>query len=452
VWFSVSAEATRRLCAGRAGSAMAMAALLPCTWRRIKYRPAGLQKAAHYNGIEGVVLGVKPAGEGGGSRVIVRLGNDDANELLLKRENMELVNATALTAHEPELARALERLQLCCSPEIPASAEGMGGAARNLVQGILDVTFPLESRLVDDSFEDMDLFHEILDMLASVESVCARLAAAGRAEGGEDASAVDNESAAAAAAVGVRAGGPDGRAGGKVVQVGRGVEDGTFCMVSWLGEGMAECVHWRRGALLYMLVATLAADNKEIDLELLDEGLRQLDKMVATRSSRMAEGLERADGEDSVRTMIAAGILSDTHLLAVVYSGEMCYWAHEALLRGGSTRSSGAAHRSGRFSGEVAKDAASQGQGDPAGTAEPEFGVPSDGSVGYRERGVRYLKRYLTAVEIMSANGPGSVGYGWDTLRASDLLSRLEEARSSEEGALDALETGETSGNTRAAD
>ena len=41
-------------------------------------------------------------------------------------------------------------------------------------------------------------------------------------------------------------------------------------------------------------------------------------------------------------------------------------------------------------------------------------------------RGQGYLKRYLEAVEIMSANGPGSVGYGWDTTRATELLSSLQ--------------------------
>jgi len=35
---------------GRATSAQAMAALLPCMWRRAKYTVVGLQKAVHYNG------------------------------------------------------------------------------------------------------------------------------------------------------------------------------------------------------------------------------------------------------------------------------------------------------------------------------------------------------------------------------------------------------------------
>lgn len=427
---------------------MTMAALLPCTWRRVKYRPTGLQKAAHYNGIEGVVLGVKPPVDGGcgETRVILRLTNDDANELLLKRSNMELADAAALKTHEPELARALDRLRLCCSTEIPASAEGLGGALRNLVQGILDVTFPLESRLVDDSFEDMALFDEIRGMLTGVESVCGALAAAGVAESAEEAAEAGCATASAAPCPdGIeRRGGAEG-GGREACHAGGGEGDGTRWMVSYLGEGMAECIHWRRGALVYMLIATLAADKKELDLEMLDDGLRQLDKMVATRSVRMAEGLDEADGEDAVRTMLASGILSDTHLLAVVYSGEMCYWAQEAVLRGAARREPGKAgggHHTwlGRAEGGGAagqdtcvaeKSGGAGNEGGPVCGAET--GMPSHAGTGhaaaahYRRRGVGYLQRYLSAVEIMSAQGPGSVGYGWDTVRAQELLKGLQD-------------------------
>ena len=417
---------------------MAIAALLPCTWRRVKYRPTGLQKAAHYNGIEGVVLGVKPPVDGGGcveTRLILRLTNDDANELLLKRSNMELADATALQSHEPELARALERLQLCCSPDIPVSAQGLGGALRNLVQGILDVTFPLESRLVDDSFADMALFDEICGMLVGVENVCGALVDAGLESAEEDAEASSLVSADATEKKWVAE-----AAGRETCYSGGGVEDGTRCMVSWLGESMAECLHWRRGALAYMLIATLAANKKELDLEVLDEGLRELDRMVATRSVRMAEGLASADGEDSVRNMVATGILSDTHLLAVVYSGELCYWAHEALLRGTvrrepcrfgfQDRSSGggsdreAAAQAKHLAGSSEQGGGARWGGDSGGGGA---GMAIDEAAGYRQRGVGYLKRYLSAVEIMSEQGPGSVGYGWDMARAQELLKSLEE-------------------------
>ena len=35
-------------------------------------------------------------------------------------------------------------------------------------------------------------------------------------------------------------------------------------MTEWLGEGLAECVHWRRGALMYMYIATMVQDEKHV--------------------------------------------------------------------------------------------------------------------------------------------------------------------------------------------
>lgn len=50
--------------------------------------------------------------------------------------------------------------------------------------------------------------------------------------------------------------------------------EGTQAMVSWLGESMAECVHWRRGALSYMLTATLASEKKTLDRTILQDGIQ----------------------------------------------------------------------------------------------------------------------------------------------------------------------------------
>ena len=47
-WSAVTTPRAART--GRAAGAEAMAALLPCMWRRAKYTIVGLQKAAHYNG------------------------------------------------------------------------------------------------------------------------------------------------------------------------------------------------------------------------------------------------------------------------------------------------------------------------------------------------------------------------------------------------------------------
>ena len=351
---------------GQALDAQGMAALLPCMWRRAKYCVTGLKKAAHYNDTQCVVLGTKP--DSGGGRIMARLLNTDASELLLKRVNLRFIEAPQLHDLDPQVAAALERLSLCASPDIALTRDGLGGAARNFVQGLFDVTFAVENQLVDAEFQDSVLFAEILSALSGILGLCISLSAVFQMpQEGEMAS--------------------EGEAGEA------GEIEREQVLVEWLGEGMAECVHWRKGALIYMATATSAANKKALDLALVDEGLREFDAMIATRTRGMAAGLDEAEGSDAVRAMIASGILSDTHLLAVVYSGEMCYWAEEAV--------------------ELAR-------------AFGEKVEQADRGGGYRVRGQGYLKRYLTAVETMSAGGPGSVGYGWDTKRASDLLAELE--------------------------
>jgi hypothetical protein len=379
-------EGIRVEIARRASRAQAMAALLPCMWRRAKYTVVGLQKAEQYNGMQCIVLGVKTQSDSAQeSRLMTRLMNADANELLLKRSNLELVEAGLSSEQEPQLSCALERLALCCSPDVPRTKEGIGAAARNLVQGILDVTFPIESNLVDAEFNDTHLFFDILDILACIETLCCVLSSALLKDGS---SVVGQGGGDNSCSSGAAVSDESSAQGGEEV-----LRRSTQVMIEWLGEGLAECVHWRRGALIYMLTATRAADKKSVDLASLDEGLRQLDLMVATRSTRLAKGIEDAEGADGVRDMISAGILSDTHLLAVVYSGEMCFWAVEA-------------HKEGRVDGD-------RSAGESQCIAVPRYAV----------RGQGYLKRYIKAVETMSA---GSVGYGWDTDRAKLLLVSLQ--------------------------
>ena len=53
-----------------------------------------------------------------------------------------------------------------------------------------------------------------------------------------------------------------------------------------------------------MLTATRLADKQSFDLGSLDEGLRQLDLMASTCSTRLVKGIEDAEGTDGVRDMI----------------------------------------------------------------------------------------------------------------------------------------------------
>ena len=67
-----------------------------------------------------------------------------------------------------------------------------------------------------------------------------------------------------------------------------------------LGDGMAECVHWRRGALAYMFTAVEANFQHELELCLIEGGLEQVcgPAHVRTRSSAIASRTVREHARD----------------------------------------------------------------------------------------------------------------------------------------------------------
>lgn len=98
-----------------------------------------------------------------------------------------------------------------------------------------------------------------------------------------------------------------------------------------LDTEVQECLHWRRGALLYMYCHTVGEregwklrDPRNF-LQCLQDGVHYLLKMLHTRSP------VRLDDKVSFRdintaTLLEKGIFSDIHVLALMYCGEMCYW------------------------------------------------------------------------------------------------------------------------------
>ena len=123
---------------------------------------------------------------------------------------------------------------------------------------------------MDDGFEDSGLFAEILEMLADIETLCLTFmkdrdqgghgvggdahAPATPGEGGkllegeeepkleEGVQGVRDPSEGRASGVGVVGGERSGSGRG----LAQGLDAGTAAMVEWLGEGLAECLHWRR--------------------------------------------------------------------------------------------------------------------------------------------------------------------------------------------------------------
>uniref|UniRef100_A0A8D0LA06 RAB7A interacting MON1-CCZ1 complex subunit 1 n=1 Tax=Sphenodon punctatus TaxID=8508 RepID=A0A8D0LA06_SPHPU len=92
-----------------------------------------------------------------------------------------------------------------------------------------------------------------------------------------------------------------------------------------LGVELLECLYWRRGALLYMYCHTMKerevwlTENISLLKKCLNDGVHFLLKMFSFRCSVHLN--EEVSFQD-----VDTGVFSDTHLLAMMYCGEMCYW------------------------------------------------------------------------------------------------------------------------------
>uniref|UniRef100_A0A7S4JTF2 Uncharacterized protein n=1 Tax=Guillardia theta TaxID=55529 RepID=A0A7S4JTF2_GUITH len=252
-------ELFREICS-RAKRIEQLYVFLPVCWRKSKFMIFDLKNAAQYNGTECIAKGVDP----GSGRIMTRLLNQDQNELLIKHENLQLVNLNLDEKSEPVLCKAKERLSVSSSTSVPMTREGLASSIVNLTQGLLDVTFAIENNMVDDDFSNKSLFREILSTLKGVEDLCLKYCAC----------------------------------------FGDKPSNGTEAMKEVLGDGMAECVHWRRGALAYMFTAVEANFQHELELSLIEEGLEQFESMLGTRGKKYQEDADDCEGNEDVREML----------------------------------------------------------------------------------------------------------------------------------------------------
>ncbi|XP_076973188.1 RAB7A-interacting MON1-CCZ1 complex subunit 1 [Tamandua tetradactyla] len=100
---------------------------------------------------------------------------------------------------------------------------------------------------------------------------------------------------------------------------------------SLLGDELLECLSWRRGALLYMYCHSLTKRREWLTRKSgllkkhLVDGITYLLQMLNYRCPiQLNEGVSFQDLETA--KLLSEGIFSDIHLLAMMYSGEMCYW------------------------------------------------------------------------------------------------------------------------------
>uniref|UniRef100_A0A3P8X9B7 CE051 n=1 Tax=Esox lucius TaxID=8010 RepID=A0A3P8X9B7_ESOLU len=214
---------------------------------------------------------------------------------------------------------------------------------QDYTQVILDITFYEENKLVDQEFpEDCSPFkiQQLLQDLTEPEVLAGRLAPAQEVQ-------------------------------------------------SVLGLEVLECLYWRRGALLYMYCHTLhqrkqwIKKNKTTFLKCIQEGVRYLMRMLQVRNSvKLNDGVVFHDS--ATANFLAEGIFSDTHLLTMMYIGEMCFWAvkYEDCSVDSTERKEDRLH--------------------------------------FRDIGTQILHKYVLACE-----GPLQ-GQGWNTENAKEILSILQ--------------------------
>ncbi|XP_061473229.1 RAB7A-interacting MON1-CCZ1 complex subunit 1 isoform X2 [Rhineura floridana] len=131
--------------------------------------------------------------------------------------------------------------------------------------------------------------------------------------------------------------------------------------------------------------------------EFLNEGIYYLMKMLEFRcSSNPSEEFSSRD-TDAAR-LIHEGVFSDTHLLAMMYCGEMCYWGL-------------------KYCGEEKEG----GQSTMAGPSREQPGSPRNKAPDFREMGEKMLLKYITVCK-------GALQlHDWDTKHAKLILDYFKQ-------------------------
>nr|XP_054763986.1 RAB7A-interacting MON1-CCZ1 complex subunit 1-like [Lytechinus pictus] len=207
-----------------------------------------------------------------------------------------------------------------------------------------------------------------------------------------------------------------------------------------LGKDYVECLHWRKGALMYMYCNTLYEQTERVRDELtqfmqcLEEGVRHLESMLAVRLPTNKVQIECQVLTEDTLSLIKQGLFSDTHVLALMYAGEMCYWHHTLLQQKKqkeaatlSVMTGGLNHTSQEDISSITKSASSLDiAGDDVWQARHPGNRHSihvcEGMLLFDSKAVgkRMLQRYVEVVK-----GPLRF-VGWDCARAEELLRLLD--------------------------
>ncbi|XP_072022200.1 uncharacterized protein [Amphiura filiformis] len=119
----------------------------------------------------------------------------------------------------------------------------------------------------------------------------------------------------------------------------------TACVIESLDAEMIECLYWRKGALCYMYCHTVWTNKSRVEktkpqlIKCLEEGVAELQSMLAVRNP-VASGDDVVSNSRETVKLLAQGIFSDTHVLALMYAGEMCYWHRQLIPSTNQSKSS----------------------------------------------------------------------------------------------------------------
>uniref|UniRef100_A0A8V0YG10 F-box protein 4 n=1 Tax=Gallus gallus TaxID=9031 RepID=A0A8V0YG10_CHICK len=177
--------------------------------------------------------------------------------------------------------------------------------------------------------------------------------------------------------------------------------------INILGTDLVECLYWRKGALLYMYCHTAKErsewlrGNIALFKKCLNDGVHYLKRMLSFRCPLHLDGDVLLQDKDTAR-LLSEGVFSDTHLLAMMYSGEMCYWGL-------------------KYCGEGKQESLKMMDS----VSDGDLGSRSQGAlVDFRELGKTMLTKYVAVCE-----GPLK-DQGWNTISANEMLCYLRKVHS----------------------
>jgi hypothetical protein len=349
------------------------------------------------------------------------------------------------------------------------------------VHGLLEATFPLETKLIDAECSDvatlgalthvLDGAHRVAMQLAWVLSEEAKAAAASEAsssDGGGGAPAASDDASVAAVEKTDAAPPPTQAEASKLlenaVKAGATFEDvvpNSSPEAQALGYEVWEALCWRRGALRYYITATAvnqrlsasaptppsepssdasAAAVAVVDatnartgaatcaeVATMEESYAALTLLLSARNhvdvqKEVASQAPAAASDEKLAAALRYGAYSTTHLLALAFSVELCYWRWTAALTNQSTDADDAAAEPAVVDiGEAAAAPAAAAKVDEP-VAESASTEAADATEWHRRACVgahRYMHTVLVLME----------GCAWDTTRTAELLRLLRTGR-----------------------